>query len=250
MAAAGAADGALGLDRPPRRITLAPDRRGQDFSRSAEAPRIIGRAAVAPETPATEVSRASTAAKPLRPGPPRPARSVRTGSPRAAEVAQQPGQQGQQAAEHRHRHRPVLGGSGTGFRVRRPASSRDAVRPVRHRDQQAVDVGFVVVVHQAGPDGPPESRSPSAPASSQAQSSPCQTLTWRPARCSATCRAMPGDGEERRRRAPAPAVQRHVLIAFRPSSRLANSLLSYSWTAAIEASTRCRRCRRRYPGGG
>ena len=63
MAAAGAADGALGLDRPAAsgsrwRRNTAP----QDFSRSAEARRIIGSAAVVRDGLATEVSRASTAA--------------------------------------------------------------------------------------------------------------------------------------------------------------------------------------------
>ena len=63
MAAAGAADGALGLDRPAasgsrwRRNAAR-----QDFSRSAEARRTIGSAAVVRDRLATEVSRASTAA--------------------------------------------------------------------------------------------------------------------------------------------------------------------------------------------
>src|SRR5215470_13029462 len=62
-AAAGAADGALGLGRPAasgsrwRRNAAR-----QDFSRSAEARRVIGRAAVARERLATEASRTSTAA--------------------------------------------------------------------------------------------------------------------------------------------------------------------------------------------
>src|SRR5580658_1715846 len=63
-AAAWAADGALGLARPAasgsrwRRNAAR-----QDFSRSARARRINGRAVAVRETPATEVSRASTAAK-------------------------------------------------------------------------------------------------------------------------------------------------------------------------------------------
>src|SRR5260370_20001394 len=76
-AAAEAADGAVGLDLPAasgsrwRRNAAR-----QDFSRSAEARRIIGRPAVARERLATEVSRASTAAN-MTPASTAPARAVR-----------------------------------------------------------------------------------------------------------------------------------------------------------------------------
>src|SRR5580704_4705204 len=63
VAAAGAAEGALGLVRPAASGSRwRKNAARQDFSRSARARRISGRAAAVRETPATEVSRASTAA--------------------------------------------------------------------------------------------------------------------------------------------------------------------------------------------
>ena len=76
-AAAGAADGALGLARPAasgsrwRRNAAS-----QDFSRSAQTRRISGMAAVARARPATEVSRAATAAN-AAPASTAPASTVR-----------------------------------------------------------------------------------------------------------------------------------------------------------------------------
>src|SRR5260370_41854898 len=62
MAAAWAADGALGLDRPAASGSRwRKNAARQDFSRSAEVRRIIGRAAVERETLQTEGSRARTA---------------------------------------------------------------------------------------------------------------------------------------------------------------------------------------------
>ena len=61
-AAAGAAEGALGRDRPAASGSRwRKNATRQDLSRSAETRRVIG-AAAARESPATEVSRASTAA--------------------------------------------------------------------------------------------------------------------------------------------------------------------------------------------
>src|SRR6202035_5092892 len=63
VAATGAADGALGLARPAASGSRwRKNAARQDFSRSARARRISGRAAAVRETPGTEVSRASTAA--------------------------------------------------------------------------------------------------------------------------------------------------------------------------------------------
>src|ERR1700721_1612425 len=63
VAAAGASDGALGLVRPAASGSRwRKNAARQDFSRSARARRISGRAAAVRETPATEVSRASAAA--------------------------------------------------------------------------------------------------------------------------------------------------------------------------------------------
>ena len=137
-AAAGAADGALGLDRPAASGSRwRKNAARQDFSRSAEARRIIGRAAVARERLATEVSRASTAANMA---PARTAAGQRGQSGRAdrelREVAQQPGQHGQQAAEHRHRRHPVLGldrESGTCVFRRTPSGKLARPRPAGGR---------------------------------------------------------------------------------------------------------------------
>src|SRR5580693_1931810 len=77
MAAAWAADGALGLDRPAASGSRwRKNAASQDFSRSAEARRIIGRVAVVRDTLATEVSRASTAAN-MAPARTAPASAVR-----------------------------------------------------------------------------------------------------------------------------------------------------------------------------
>src|SRR3977135_3532521 len=76
-AAAGAAEGALGLDRPAAsgsRWRRNPAH--QDFSRSAEARRIIGRAADVRDGPDTEVSRTRIAAS-MAPARPAPAIAVR-----------------------------------------------------------------------------------------------------------------------------------------------------------------------------
>src|SRR6516225_2421133 len=63
VAAAGAADGALGLVRPAASGSRwRKNAARQDFSRSARARRTCGRTAAVRETPATEVSRASTTA--------------------------------------------------------------------------------------------------------------------------------------------------------------------------------------------
>src|SRR5580704_13607390 len=63
VAAAGAADGALGLVRPAASGSRwRKNAARQDFSRSARERRTSGRAAAVRETPATEVSRARTAA--------------------------------------------------------------------------------------------------------------------------------------------------------------------------------------------
>src|SRR5580704_8797260 len=63
VAAAGAAEGALGLVRPAASGSRwRKNAARQDFSRSARARRISGRAAAVREPPATEGSRASTAA--------------------------------------------------------------------------------------------------------------------------------------------------------------------------------------------
>src|SRR5208282_4523283 len=130
-AAAGAADGALGLDRPAasgsrwRRNAAR-----QDFSRSAETRRIIGRAAVARETPATEVSRASTAAKtaPARMAPASAvspdgltASCVRSRSNPASMASRLPSTVIAIVPSWAAKGRRY---EGTGFSVRRPAPSR------------------------------------------------------------------------------------------------------------------------------
>src|SRR5580658_3335794 len=77
VAAAGAAEGALGLVRPAASGSRwRKNAARQDFSRSARARRISGRAAAVREAPATEVSRASTAAN-MAPARTAAARAVR-----------------------------------------------------------------------------------------------------------------------------------------------------------------------------
>src|SRR5260370_5087728 len=147
MAAAEAADGALGLDLPAasgsrwRRNAAR-----QDFSRSAEARRIIGRPAVARERLATEVSRASTAAN-MTPASTAPARAVRP--------------EGLTASCVRSRSSPArtaitasrLPGTVTVDRpFVRAGFQRTRSGKLGDSGPQAVDVGLVVVVDQAGPN--------------------------------------------------------------------------------------------------
>src|SRR5689334_10183927 len=143
-AAAGTAEGALGLDRPAAsgsrwRRNAAP----QDFSRSAEARRISGWAADSGDGEATEAIRARTAAS-MAPARTVPASAV---SP-----------DGLAASWIRSRSSPVSMAS------RPPSSVTMSGPPVElllayalgkpgHAGQQPVHVGLVVVVHQAGPDG-------------------------------------------------------------------------------------------------